>query len=226
MTKSNRYLYRIMKFDHAVAALRGKLYFSHPSRWDDPYETHIKHSYDHAVFAQCWSTASRSDAMWRIYSPDYMSVRLRTTEQRLANAMGGHTSRRPEFQRRLQEVSYLKPASYKKEVSDIETIMADDDFASPGLAADLLCIKRLAFRHEQEVRAIFYNSMAVRDEHSRVNGIEVAVDGFELIETVMFDPRVPEEICNAMRHYIKDVLKFPGAVGKSQLYTVPSKSVL
>lgn len=226
MNKSKRYLYRIMKFDHAVAALKGKLYFSHPSRWDDPYETHIKHSYDHAVFAQCWSTASRSDAMWRIYSPDYLSVRLRTTEQKLTDAMRVHALRSVGLQRRLKDVSYLKPASYKKEISNIEAIMADVDFANPGLAADLLCIKRLAFKHEQEVRAIFYNRMAMREEHSRETGIDVFVDGFELIESVMFDPRVPEEICKAMKHYIKDVLKFPGAVGKSQLYTVPSKSVL
>lgn len=215
-----------MKFDHAVAALRGKLYFAHPSRWEDPYETHIEHSYDHAVFAQCWSTASHSDAMWRIYSPDYLSVRLRTTEQKLADAMRVHTSRSVGFKRRLKEVSYLKPAAYKREVAEIEAVMADSDFASPSLAADLLCIKRWAFKHEQEVRAILYNSMAVREEHQRVTGVEVPVDGFDLIETVMFDPRVPEEICKAMMHYIKDVIKFPGAVGKSQLYTVPSKSVL
>lgn len=74
----NKYLYRIMRFDHAVQVLKGALYFSHPSQWEDPYETHVKHSYDHAIFAQCWTTASMSDAMWRIYSPNFLGVRLRT----------------------------------------------------------------------------------------------------------------------------------------------------
>jgi hypothetical protein len=223
LESGDRYLYRIMRFDHAVAALKGKLYFSHPSRWEDPYETHIKHSYDHAVFAQCWSTASRSDAMWRIYSPDYLGVRLRTTEKKLIDAMKVHTSKGGGFKRRLQDVKYLAPAAYKKEIAAIENIMADVDFSGPAQAADLLCVKRSAFKHEQEVRAIFFNAKAMRDEHPAVVGIEVPVDGFELIETVMLDPRAPEELCMAMKHYIKDVLKFPGDVGKSKLYTLPSR---
>lgn len=223
LESGDRYLYRIMRYDHAVAALKGKLYFSHPSRWEDPYETHIKHGYDHAVFAQCWSTASRSDAMWRIYSPDYLGVRLRTTEKKLAGAMTVHTSKSSGFERKLQNVRYLAPAAYKKEIAGIEAIMADDDIFGPAQAADLLCVKRSAFKHEQEVRAIFFNAKVMRDEQPAVTGIEVPVNGFELIETVMLDPRAPEELCMAMKHYIKEVIKFPGDVGKSKLYTLPSR---
>jgi hypothetical protein len=222
MTEINKYLYRIMRFDHAVQVLKGSLYFSHPSQWEDPYETHIRHEYDHAIFAQCWTTASMSDAMWRIYSPNFLGVRLRTTQEKLVQVMQAYTASNPSFKRRLEDVRYYSQTKYKKEVAQIEAFMADGDFRSPSLAADLLCIKRSAFTHENEVRAILFNSNAEREDNNPKKGITVSVEGLSLIDSVLFDPRAPDELCHAMRHYLKDVLKFPGTVRKSKLYTVKS----
>lgn len=101
--------------------------------------------------------------------------------------------------------------------------MADSDFSSPSLGADLLCIKRSAFEHESEVRAILFNSNAERSEGGVLKGISVDFDGIDLIDSILFDPRAPDEICHAMQHYLKEVLKFPGAVRKSKLYTVKSR---
>ncbi len=219
----NKYLYRIMRFDHAVQVLKGKLFFSHPSQWEDPYETHVKHSYDHAIFAQCWTTASMSDAMWRIYSPNFLGVRLRTRVGKLTQAMQAYTANNKGFKRRLEKVKYLSQADYKKETVQLESLMTDSDFTSPSLGADLLCIKRSAFEHESEVRAILFNSNAERKEGGVLKGITVDFDGIDLIDSILFDPRAPDEICHAMRHYLKEVLKFPGAVRKSKLYTVKSR---
>ncbi|MFO3723809.1 DUF2971 domain-containing protein [Pseudomonas sp. HLMP] len=216
----NKYLYRIMRFDHAVQVLKGTLFFSHPSQWEDPYETHVKHSYDHAIFAQCWTTASMSDAMWRIYSPNFLGVRLRTRVGKLTQAMQAYTANNKGFKRRLEKVRYLGQADYKKETVQLESLMTDSDFSSPSLGADLLCIKRSAFEHESEVRAILFNSNAERKEGGVLKGIAVDFDGIDLIDSILFDPRAPDEICHAMRHYLKEVLKFPGAVRKSKLYTV------
>ena len=47
--------------------------------------------------------------------------------------------------------------------------------------------------------------------------------GDGLIDSVLFDPRAPDELCDAMQHYLKEVLKFPGKVRKSKLYTVKSR---
>ncbi len=219
----NKYLYRIMRFDHAVQVLKGTLFFSHPSQWEDPYETHVKHSYDHAIFAQCWTTASMSDAMWRIYSPNFLGVRLRTRVGKLTQAMQAYTANNKGFKRRLEKVKYLSQADYKKETVQLESLMSDSDFTSPSLGADLLCIKRSAFEHESEVRAILFNSNAERKEGGVLKGITVDFDGIDLIDSILFDPRAPDEICHAMRHYLKEVLKFPGAVRKSKLYTVKSR---
>ncbi|MBX8518004.1 DUF2971 domain-containing protein [Pseudomonas cichorii] len=219
----NKFLYRIMRFDHAVQVLKGELFFSHPSQWEDPYETHIKHSYDHAIFAQCWTTASMSDAMWRIYSPNFLGVRLRTKAGKLTKAMIAYTQSNQGFKRRLEKVRYLKVADYKKETEQLELLINDGDFSSPSIGADLLCIKRSAFEHENEVRVILFDSNAERKEGSVLKGIFVDVDGFDLIDSIMFDPRAPDELCHAMRHYIKDVLGFSGEIRKSKLYTVGTR---
>ncbi|PBJ12926.1 hypothetical protein BSF43_18810 [Pseudomonas ogarae] len=218
-----KYLYRIMRFDHAVQVLKGALYFSHPSQWDDPYETHVKHSYDHAIFAQCWTTASMSDAMWRIYSPNLLGVRLRTRVGKLTQVMKNYTVKNKSFKSRLEKVKYLDQSNYKKETKSIEAIMADEDFCNPSLGADLLCIKRLAFEHENEFRAILYNSTFEREESSVRKGVVVNYEGVDLIDSVLFDPRAPDELCHAMRYYLQDILGFPGVVRKSKLYTVKSR---
>ncbi|GFM57332.1 hypothetical protein PSCICF_35100 [Pseudomonas cichorii] len=219
----NKYLYRIVRFDHAVQVLKGALYFSHPSQWEDPYETRVKHNYDHAIFAQCWTTASMSDAMWRIYSPNFLGVRLRTKAGKLAQAMQAYAQSNKGFQIRLEKVNYLRQADYKKEASQIEALMGDNDFRSPALGADLLCIKRSAFEHENEVRAILFDSNAEREEGSVLKSVVVDFSGIDLIDSILFDPRAPDELCHAMRHYLKDVLGFSGDVRKSKLYTVKSR---
>ncbi|MBN6715216.1 DUF2971 domain-containing protein [Pseudomonas capsici] len=219
----NKYLYRIMRFDHAVQVLKGELFFSHPSQWEDPYETHVKHSYDHAIFAQCWTTASMSDAMWRIYSPNFLGVRLRTKVGKLTKVMRAYTQSNKGFRRRLEKVNYLGMAAYKKETEELGCLMNDGDFSSPSLGADLLCVKRSAFEHENEVRAILFDSNAERKEGGVLKGIVVSFGGIDLIDSILFDPRAPDELCHAMRHYLKDVLGFTGEIRKSKLYTVKSR---
>lgn len=216
-------LYRIMRFDHAMQVLKGELFFSHPSQWEDPYETHVKHNYDHAIFAQCWTTVSMSDAMWRIYSPNFLGVRLRTKVGKLTQAMQAYTAGSKGFKRRLEKVRYLNQADYKKDVAQIEALMDDGEFSNPSLGADLLCIKRSAFDHENEVRAILFNSNADRASRGVLRGVAVDFKGVDLIDSILFDPRAPDELCHAMRHYIKDVLGFTGPVRKSKLYTVKSR---
>ncbi len=217
-----KFLYRIMRFEHAVQVLRGNLYFSHPSQWEDPYETNVKHEYDHAIFAQCWSTASMSDAMWRIYSPNLLGVRLRTTRDALASAMQAYTSANAGYQRRLQNVEYLKPNEFRDEMSVYESLIGSDELFGPATAADMLCVKRAAFSHEAEVRAILYDSNALRSESDSRKGINVKVDGAELIDSIRLDPRASDELCEALSHYFRNILGFKGSVKKSLLYTVSS----
>lgn len=221
-SSSRNFIYRIMRFDHAVEVLKenGTLHFSHPSSWEDPYETRVKHEYDHAIFAQCWSKAAASDAMWRIYSPNMLGVRLRTTKTDLESVMQTYTKSNKGFKRRLKDVIYRAPGRYRSETGLLEVMMDHEEFRSPRTAADLLCIKRAAFNHEKEVRAILYNENAERNQTGKIEPIKVPVDGKKLISSIMFDPRTPDVLCEAMKHYLVNVVGFKGEIDKSKLYTV------
>lgn len=137
----------------------------------------------------------------------------------MASAMQAYTKNNPGFKRRLQDVEYLQTIKYRNKVASLEQQM-QLIVSSPSLAADMLCLKRSAFKHENEVRAIFYNGNAERIENPRISPIKVSVNGHELIQQIVFDPRAPDELCNAMEYYLKKALKFKGEVKKSKLYTV------
>lgn len=94
-------IYRIIKLDHLEIMLRDStIAFAKTSSWEDVYENFffkekfylagdrvkMEHFADH-IFGQCWSTFRDSDAMWRIYSQDKKSVRIKTTISKLFDAV-------------------------------------------------------------------------------------------------------------------------------------------
>ncbi|MTV37372.1 DUF2971 domain-containing protein [Duganella radicis] len=206
-------LYRIVRFHHAVEILNGSLHFSHPSKWDDPYETRVKHSRGYAMFAQCWGKKSMSDAMWRIYSPDHLGVRIKTTRDKLKSVLTNFVRENKGHKRRLADVKYEKtPAVRKKTREIVEGLNAG---WQPTLAADLLFHKREAFDHEQEVRALLYCPDI--DKSQKDVGLKVPVDGHHLIDSIYLDPRAPEPLAEALSNYFKGVLNRPGFEGGSNI---------
>lgn len=215
-------LYRIVRFHHAVEILNGSLHFSHPSKWDDPYETRVKHSRDYAMFAQCWGKKSMSDAMWRIYSPDHLGVRIKTTRTKLTDVMKDFVRQNKGYKLRLADVVYEKTPAVRKKTREI--VAALNEGWQPKLAADLLFHKREAFDHEKEVRALLF--CPTIDQSQKDIGLKVQVDGHRLIESIYLDPRAPEPLADALTHYFKEVLKFEGEVQKSELYAKPKALIV
>ena len=114
------YLYRITSFDRVVQMLESnEIYFAHPSSWEDPYETRLVHRQSQFVYGLCWCKIGVSDAMWRVYSPNNIGVRIRTTRERLRAALQDRQSKQPDFRWQLQDVRYVfqddlesRPARY------------------------------------------------------------------------------------------------------------------
>lgn len=210
-------LYRIVSFDRAAEIITGRrLYFASPTTWDDPFERALKNSAAQAIFAQCWCRKAVSDAMWRIYSPHNVGVRIATTRQRLKQAIvDAQKNRNLSFA--ILDVEYLKQEELTKRLDRIR-----QDFKrefSPPLAMEPLFMKRLAFDHERETRAVILDDDCLTGEPKR--GILIPVDPFKLLTSIWVDPRAPDEILKAYRYYLKDKLGFPGKVERSGLYAVP-----
>lgn len=150
--------------------------------------------------------------MWRIYSPDRLGVRIRTTQEKLRSAIIDGI-RDDGLKYRLREVEYMSQATLNTKLRELANDL-NARFSSTR-AADALLWKRLAFEHEKEMRLIVY-----REERKAVQerGIEIKVDAHTLIEDVLIDPRAPEEFVRAYQLYFRERLEFKGRVAKSQLY--------
>jgi Protein of unknown function (DUF2971) len=194
-----------------------KMYFAHPSAWGDPYERVLKHERASAIFAQCWCRKALSDAMWRIYSPHGLGVRIGTTRQRLQAALAAEKQRR-KITFKIQNVEYLYQEALDAELQKAKAnLTANYTFAN---AVEPLFFKRKAFDHERETRAVVFDSSCLTSEACK--GITIDIEPFNVITSIWIDPRAPQAYVDAYKYYLKKKLKFPGTVEKSKLYLVPN----
>jgi hypothetical protein len=214
-------LYRIMDFTRVVQIFeRRELYFAHPTTWDDPYEMRLNHKHSHLLFAQCWCQLAVSDAMWRIYSPNGMGVRISTTKAKLRAAVKAWAAPKG-YKWRGEEVEYMSQSALEKSVRAIKDDLVES--FSISRAADTLYLKRNAFAHESEWRATIY-CPDDGNEDLQVPpspGLAMPVDPNALIDRILLDPRAPSELVNAFQFFFKEKLKFPGEVTRSVLYKSP-----
>ena len=173
-----------------------------PRVWDDPFENFFlrsevtdpsgaKISIDNLAedwYGQCWTQNADTDAMWRIYSPgkDKDGIKVRTTIRKLFDSFYDSADGYAALKFLIGKVQY-------KTEADIAAFMGKTtfrDIAFGGQAtgfARLLCIKREAFAHENEVRLLFQDIDPKRGQ--RV----VALFDFDMntiCDEVVLDPRL------------------------------------
>jgi len=204
------FLYRILPFDRLVELFEQReLSLSRPSCWDDPYESSLANEAFNSVFAQCWCRVGISDAMWRIYSPDRFSVRIKTTPMLLREQVGLALSDLDRFQWEISRVSYTSTTADLQ--SRLAQLRRSND---PKDAVRSLFTKRRAFKHEAEYRLAVFDSCAVANRDRLV----IPVDPHALVLSVLADPRATDTMMQVFKFYLESKLKFQGQVGKSQLY--------
>ena len=218
-SKSGEFIYRIIRFEHLVSMLKtNEWHFSHPSSWEDPYENRIKNPLTPFVFGQCWCRNGVSDAMWRIYSPAKIGVRIRVRTARLKEGLLA-ASKSGEFGFRLEQVKYINELEYSARTA--KTLVALASRITFTRATNHLFLKRPAFEHEAETRVhVFDLSKSAKDDAKH---FKVQLNSRDLIESVLVDPRAPDEYVEAYAHYLNSRLNFHKSVKKSQLYRSDEK---
>lgn len=220
MKNSSGRLYRIISFHHAVQIFENReLFFSHPSNWEDPYETRLIHRENNKVFAQCWCSNGVSDAMWRIYSPNHLGIRIGTSTKKLRRAL--ENSIKGDTQRlRMDDVSYVTQHSLNIKSKDIiDELKINFDIEK---STDFLFLKREAYEHESEYRVV------VIDEQPPIggNGLAISINPNQVIDSILIDPRAPKELADALIFYFKEKIGFKKKCQKSRLYKTPIPLVL
>jgi len=221
-----------------------------PRKWEDPYEKALQDMLEiksnFRIFGLCWSSRSKSDALWRIYSPNSLGVRVSSTLGRISDAIKpnkifssekffvGSVSYIPELTANIFDFGKAKLSLQKKDfnrtiitVADaIQDMLSDKSRNAPRSEAEIaktFLVKRFAFNHESEVRFIYVD----RDQHQdkEKDGIyKIPIDPLKLIRTIQFDPRMDNDVFKALR---KAVIASLGTnkitITKSDLYKSPEK---
>lgn len=150
-------------------------------------------------YAQCWSTEADSDALWRIYDHDKMSVQICTTDESWLNIIKNQLDNNKNH---FDYILRLEPVLYDLE-GDSNTIieMLQSKALKDHDLCDMYFHKRPAFAHEKEKRLLFINKDLSNTYQyfinaDMINNIQKACNGD--LEKATLDIIV---------HYIKDSLK-------------------
>ena len=219
-------LFRIIPFDLLLQILNEKENtLVRTSLWEDVYENFLLkenfkyqgevYSINHAAsrfFGQCWSSRSVSDAMWRIYSPDKKSVRIKTTVGRLwdsvqAGSDGG--------------CLYLGKVQYFQQTKIRDDLIASSPFSARqinNLIISSLFAKRSSFSHESEYRLIYDSSSNSDDYNRNVKRIKME-DPLALIMNIYFDSRADKAYVDRCAKILVKAFGYPkDRIHKSSLY--------
>lgn len=167
--------------------------------WDDPYElflykedlfvdgrdldTFLK-DWSYRYYGQCWSLNEDTDAMWRIYSHDKNSVRIKTTVMdmiEVLNQTRGMIFTAPIF----GKVKYFTNEELINWLREFE----NKDWGSfINVNAESLFIKRQEFQHEKEVRFILSQSI----DYDVCDYIELTINAPDFIKEIALDPRLSD----------------------------------
>jgi hypothetical protein len=203
-----------------------------PSKWDDPFENFflkcnvqtasgelgsLKPIHD-GWYGQCWTMHRDSDAMWRIYSHDKGAIRVSTTIRQLFAAVCDTTDEYARLEYFIGVVEYKERAEIERFIKDISFM----DLAYGGQAdkfAHTLCIKRLEFSHEKEVRLLIQDL-----NHTHSDVLNVPFDYEAVLNDAVCDPRLePSEFERVKNELVGLGCTLP--ITQSDLYKIEEMTI-
>lgn len=230
----DRFIYRIISVERLLQLFETQNnVLVKPKKWEDPFENFILQSqvqiqtgeiatfrFRDQFYGQCWTLHSASDAMWRIYSPSKDAVRIRSTIRGLADSISRTLGDWARVQAFIGKVRYLPS---KQLVAYANSAFVGVGTPSPQLFAQTLLVKRPAFKHEREVRILFFQ----RDENLATHDLFVySIDPHKFVDQIMIDPRMSEKDADALKAQIKVKTGYRGPIKRSLLYAAPPAMVL
>lgn len=218
-------LYRIIPFDILLQMLSERaITLVNTYRWDDVYENFIMkydfiqhgkripvHFMEDRFYGLCWSNRMSSDALWRIYSPDKKSVRIKTT---VGKIFGSIPKGSGDGVYLFGKVDYYSQAKIENDLKSVG-ILNKDQLAN--LLLQSFFVKRNSFSHEAEYRLIFMS----KNLHGEIHGLkQLPIDPLSFIENIYFDPRVDDSYVSRCTKVLVDCFGYPQKkVHKSSLYS-------
>ena len=220
-------IYRIMPIHRLLESFENnELVLVKPKKWGDPFENAMlsapvltsagetgEFTAKDKVFGQCWTLHEETDAMWRIYSPNKQSAKLRTTPRKIFEALKTTYPDFWELRCFIGSVEYYEENDLRSKLQGVNLF----DTNGSGIAESLM-YKRIEFEHEKEVRIIYSDS----------DNVQCSKDIFPfniipntLFEEIIFDPRMNTELTKAYELALESK-GFENPIKQSTLYNRPS----
>jgi len=223
------HIYRVISYDRFLEFFDScKNTLVKPKLWEDTFEnftlksklkypdgSEITLDTHERLYGQCWTTSKASDAMWRIYSPDKRSVRIRTTINKLLASISIANVDTAMADSCIGKVKYL---SESKITSQAKQAFSNNGQMTFGNLFRSLLVKRKAFLHEKEIRLIHLDwgfDIPSDDIY------KYEIDPHELITQVMIDPRISFEEYKDIKADIEAKTGYQGDIKRSLLYRLP-----
>lgn len=232
-------IYKYFPLKYLLDSLENeRLLINKVNKWQDCYENFLFKqqavvseknvdwiTYTDCIYGQCWTLNKDSDAMWRIYSKvpnsiediDDVAIRVETTIKKLWDTI--YVSDDCMANTFIGKVVYMDDNqlnNWLKNHSTINISQLNDTFN------ESLCIKRLPFSHENEIRII------VMKEHSG-QSIHPDFIGYKIMPTQLFsefviEPRIKnKDILYAIEYMLN---KYNIPVRQSKLYQMQHNTLI
>lgn len=210
-------IYKFIPYKYLSVLIQGGLYINKVSSWEDVYENFLfKESFrledntsidakdlTSGIFGQSWTSEDETDAMWRIYSDvkskdiGNCAVRVKTTARKLFDVI--YTNDKCMATTYIGKVDYKLPDELDDWVRNL--------YLTAGTLnrsfVDSLFIKRMAFRHEKEVRIII--NLDSEAEECKRDHITFPINIKNFIDEFLIDPRlVFSEACSIKADLLKN----------------------
>lgn len=240
----DKFIYRIIPYDRFIDNLEKKEnILIRPKLWDDPFENILSlqvqnnvFQYDkYFIYAQCWTFSEESDLLWRAYSSNKESVKLRSTPRKLINSIINskiistiNSNPKIVFQNMDDSITEgldgfigkVKYLSNKRLIDLLKKAFCKCDY--DGYYETLL-LKRHAFKSENELRIGIRYFFGFNDIQILLSDdfFKYDVEIFDMVDEIVFDPRISDFKYNALKSQIQQY-GYPHLVYKSNLYEIPS----
>lgn len=223
----NFHLYRIIPFDILLEMLNDKVLTLVPTcKWEDVYEnflfkeTILKNGekvytddMSKRFYGQCWSSSVSSDALWRIYSPDKKSVRIRTSFGKMKAILPNDDDYL------LGKVQYVYQSKIE---NDLENLRQFTQKQLDTLILESLLVKRNSFSHEKEYRLVCHDNSG-SNTPKPVKLLSIKPD---FIERIDFDPRADKVYRDRCKKILVELCHYPEKqIGQSRLYSFEPKTL-
>ena len=209
-----------------------------PSKWEDPCDNQLYQlkiidkttkqpvcikGLRNSYYGLCWTLTDESDAMWRIYSPDATSVRVRTTIGKLRKVFVSSDDKFAALKFYIGKVDYLSMADFNKVFAGGGSCFSAITDTSGDPSVQSLLLKRDAFQHEHEVRMIYHEPESAID-----HGIvwKFPIEPCALFDQLCFDSRLPQPCFETNAKKFADTYGFAGEITRSTLYDIPIPDVI